>query len=96
MIISSHQLEMWLPLIVVILPVIGAIVRYSVLLVGLIVTLSKSIKADRPYIFQEFARAMTIPRLRHDVSSACSSDGEACTYVRELPGVPRRGRASHS
>lgn len=58
MMISSHQLEMWLPLIVVILPAIRAIVRYSLLLVGLIVALSKCIKADRPYIYKEFARAM--------------------------------------
>lgn len=64
--ISGHQLSAWFPLVVVMLPAIGAIVRYSVLLAGLIVTLRKSVKADRPEIFREFARAMAIPRPRQD------------------------------
>jgi hypothetical protein len=55
-------LEMLLPLVAVAPYAISEIVRYSVLLAGLIVTLSHSAKTDRPPIFQEFARAMTVQR----------------------------------
>jgi hypothetical protein len=75
MIIFGHHFEMLFPLMAVVLPAISAIVRYSMLFAGLIATLSKSVKADRPHIFREFARAMTVSRLRHNASSASGSNG---------------------
>jgi hypothetical protein len=88
MMISGHQLCTWLPLIAVALPAIRAIVRYSVLLAGLIVTLPRSVKADRPEIFREFARAMAISR--HN-----NSGSDASSYVRELARAVR-GRGERS
>jgi len=88
MMISGHQLCTWLPLIAVALPAIRAIVRYSVLLAGLIVTLPRSVKADRPDIFREFARAMAMSR--HN-----NSGSDASSYVRELARAAR-GRGERS
>lgn len=86
--ISGHQLCTWLPLIAVALPAIRAIVRYSVLLAGLIVTLPRSVKADRPAIFREFARATAMSR--HNNSGA-----DACSYVQEIVRAAR-GRGERS
>jgi hypothetical protein len=82
MMISGHQLCTWLPLIAVALPVIGAIVRYSVLLAGLIVTLPRSVEADRPDIFREFARAVAISRHNNSVAARVEVDNEVAPAPR--------------
>jgi len=82
MMISGHQLCTWLPLIAVALPVIGVIVRYSVLLAGLIVTLPRSVEADRPDIFREFARAMAISRHNNSVAARVEVDNEVAPAPR--------------
>ncbi len=64
--IFGNQLSVWIPLTLIILPVIATVIRCSILLVGLLVTLSKATQTDRPYIFREFARAMTSSQWHRD------------------------------
>jgi hypothetical protein len=66
---SGLHINIWLPLIVGIPPVIAATIRSSILLIGLIVTLAKADKADRPSIFRAFARAMSVPLLHRGGNS---------------------------
>jgi hypothetical protein len=56
---SLHSSYVWLPpLMAGLTPLLAVIMRCSTLLIGLLVTLSKSAPGDRVSIFVEFARAM--------------------------------------
>jgi hypothetical protein len=73
---SHLQISPWLPaLAVAVLTLLAVAVRSATLLVGLLVALPKTSRADRPEIFREFTRAVS---------------GRRATY-REVGLVPTLG-----
>jgi hypothetical protein len=89
---SGHHVDMWLPVLVVMLPVVAVTIRCAVLLAGLIVTLTKAAKADRPHIFREFARAVAAPYLPREKNEYGDSPVVECTDHRQLARNTQRSR----
>jgi hypothetical protein len=97
---TSLQLEAWFPALAAsIAGLIVVTVRYFALFLGLLVALSKSLQADRPIIFREFASTMRPEcKARHAEICACSREikrGLPCNVYPTRERPPRKRARIH-